>query len=69
MSPGTEGWDGYAAARNRIVGAAAQKNVRNVVTLTGDVHGNHAAEVKANFDGPASATRGPELVATSLEQL
>jgi alkaline phosphatase D len=61
-----DGWDGYAASRDRILGAAAQQDVRNVVTLTGDVHANYAADLKANFDDPASATIGSEFVATSI---
>jgi alkaline phosphatase D len=61
-----DGWDGYVGSRDRILGAVAQQNVRNVVTLTGDVHANYAAELKANFDDLTSATIGSEFVTTSI---
>ena len=61
-----DGWDGYVGSRDRILGAVAQHNVRNVVTLTGDVHANYAAELKANFDDLTSATIGSEFVTTSI---
>ena len=34
--------------------------------LTGDVHANYAAELKADFDDPASDTIGTEFVSTSI---
>ena len=34
--------------------------------LTGDVHANYAAELKADFDDPLSETIGTEFVATSI---
>jgi alkaline phosphatase D len=35
------------------------------VVLTGDVHQHWAADLKADFDDPASSTLGSELVCTS----
>ena len=34
--------------------------------LTGDVHANYAADLKADFDDPASAAIGTEFVGTSI---
>ena len=53
-----DGWDGYAGSRDRILGSVDARDIRNLVVLTGDVHTNYAAELKANFDDPASATIG-----------
>jgi len=61
-----DGWDGYAASRDRILGTVNARHIRNVVVLTGDVHANYAAELKANFDDPTSETIGTEFVGTSI---
>ena len=61
-----DGWDGYAGSRDRILGSVNARDIRNLVVLTGDVHANYAAELKANFDDPASATIGTEFVGTSI---
>ena len=37
-----------------------------MVVLTGDVHANYAAELKADFDDPTSDTIGTEFVGTSI---
>jgi len=61
-----DAWDGYVASRDRILGAIAERNVDNPIVLTGDVHRNFAADLKANFADPASETLGSEFVATSI---
>jgi len=61
-----DGWDGYAPSRDRILNAVAERDVRRVVVLTGDVHANYAADLKADFDDPASAVIGSEFVTTSI---
>jgi alkaline phosphatase D len=61
-----DSWDGYAASRDRILEFVTLRGIPNVVVLTGDVHAHYAAELKANFDDPASATIGSEFVGTSI---
>ncbi len=61
-----DGWDGYTASRERILAGMADRGVENPVVLTGDVHRHYAAEIKRDFDDPASATVGVELVTTSI---
>jgi alkaline phosphatase D len=61
-----DGWDGYAPSRDRILSAVIERKVPNLVVLTGDVHANYAAELKANFDDAASAIIGSEFVTTSI---
>ena len=61
-----EAWDGYAAARDRLLAAIATRSVANPVVLTGDVHRNWACDLKSNFADPESATIATELVGTSI---
>ena len=49
-----DAWDGYAAARNRILGYVRDHTVPNVVVLTGDIHSSWAADLRANFDAAGS---------------
>ncbi len=61
-----DAWDGYRPARDRLLGFIAEREVPNLVVLTGDVHASWVAELKADFDDPASATIGTEFVGTSI---
>ena len=72
MKPGpgqsfwNDGWDGYAAARSRLV-ASLQKNAApNPVLLGGDVHENWVGHVKADYARPDSANVGVEFCGTSI---
>ena len=62
----TDGWDGYAAARNRLLGTVADKKLKGVVVLGGDVHSNYVADLKANFDDEKSAVVATEFCGTSI---
>ena len=66
----TDGWDGYAPARNRLLGAVAS-NARcpDVVVLGGDVHGNYVADLKADYDDPSSPVVASEFCGTSITSL
>jgi alkaline phosphatase D len=59
-------WDGFSASRDRVLAAVRRYDVDNLVVLTGDIHRHVAAELKADFNDPASATVGTELVVTSI---
>lgn len=59
-------WDGYVAARNRILGFLLNRRPSNPVVITGDIHSNWVADLKADFDNPKSATVGAEFVGTSI---
>jgi alkaline phosphatase D len=65
----TDGWDGYAPARNRLLGTVAAKKVPGVVVLGGDVHANYVADLKADYDDPAAATIASEFCGTSITSL
>ncbi|MCU0493088.1 MAG: alkaline phosphatase D family protein [Chloroflexaceae bacterium] len=59
-------WDGYVAARNRILGFVQQRQPSNPVIITGDIHSSWVHDIKADFDNPASATLATEFVGTSI---
>lgn len=61
-----DAWDGYAAARDRLLEFFARGRVSNPVILTGDVHSNWACDLKSDFDNPRSSTVGAEFVGTSV---
>ncbi|WP_250562206.1 alkaline phosphatase D family protein [Sphaerisporangium fuscum] len=59
-------WDGYEAARGRLLTGIAERRVANPVVLTGDIHYNLAGELRTNFDDPSSVPVGVEFVGTSV---
>lgn len=59
----TDGWDGYPAARERLLRDLAARRVRNAVVLGGDVHANYVAELRAAPDAPLIAS---EFCGTSI---
>ena len=59
-------WDGYVAARNRLMTLLADPTIVNPVVITGDIHTNWVADLKADYDNPSSATVGAEFVGTSM---
>jgi alkaline phosphatase D len=65
----TDGWDGYPAARQRLLQTVADKRVPGVVVLGGDVHANYVADLKVNFDDTASPIVASEFCGTSITSL
>lgn len=61
-----DAWDGYVASRRRITQGWVDAGVRNPVVLTGDVHAHWAADLKLDYDDPATPAVGSELVTTSV---
>jgi alkaline phosphatase D len=62
----TDGWDGYAGARTRLLNRIAGFGTRNVIALGGDMHAFYVTDLKTNFgdaDAPPVAT---EFVGTSI---
>src|SRR5688572_13345807 len=62
----TDGWDGYPAARKRLLDSLKEKRTANPVVIGGDVHSFNISELKADFDDPSSATVASEFVGTSI---
>ena len=59
-------WDGYVAARDRLLGFLGERQPSNPVVITGDIHSSWVHDLKADFNDPASATVGTEFVGTSI---
>ena len=59
-------WDGYVAARNRLIGFFDRAKVRNPITLTGDIHSAWVHDLKTDFSDENSKTVGTEFVGTSI---
>jgi len=60
------GWDGYPAARQRLLQGAADRRLRGLVVLGGDVHAHCVADLKTNFDDPAAPMVASEFCTTSI---
>jgi alkaline phosphatase D len=61
-----DGWDGYAAARQRLLDDVATSGAANPVVIGGDVHSFWAAELKRDFNRPDSPAIATELVGSSI---
>ncbi|MEV6387405.1 alkaline phosphatase D family protein [Nocardia xishanensis] len=66
LSVSTDSWDGYVADRNTVLGAAADRGVRNLVVITGDRHQNHAARLRRDYADPESPVVAAEFTGTSI---
>jgi alkaline phosphatase D len=62
----TDGWDGYPAARQRLLDSISLGKIRNPVVLGGDVHSFNVNQLKADFDNPDSPVVASEFVGTSI---
>jgi alkaline phosphatase D len=61
-----DGWDGYPAARTRLLDTVAASDRPNPVFFGGDVHSFWAADLKRDFSKPAGAPVASEFVTTSI---
>ena len=62
----SDGWSGYPAARDRLLDAIRTSGADNPVAFGGDVHAFWAADLKADFADPGSATVASEFVTSSI---
>jgi alkaline phosphatase D len=62
----TDGWDGYPAARRRLLDALVEKRTSNPVVIGGDVHSFNLCQLKADYDDPRSPVVASEFVGTSI---
>ena len=62
----TDAWDGYVADRDALLGAATDRDVRNLVVITGDRHENYASDLRRDYADPDSPVVGSEFTGTSL---
>lgn len=50
-----DGWDGYPAARKRLLDGLKKHEVANPVVISGDVHTFYAADIRPDFSRKVSA--------------
>jgi len=62
----TDDWNGYPAARTRLLQHLEESRVSNPVVLTGDIHSFWANDLKHDFDDPNSPTVATEFIGTSI---
>lgn len=62
----TDAWDGYPAARERLLSGIAQAGIGNVVALGGDVHRHVAADLRLVPNDPRSPVVASEFVTSSI---
>ena len=58
-------WDGYVAARQRLLEFLEKRQPSNPVVITGDIHSSWVHDLKTDFGNPNSPTVGTEFVGTS----
>ena len=59
-------WDGYPAARQRLLEWFRSTELSNPIVLTGDVHSSWAGSLALDFDDADSEVVGTEFVGTSV---
>lgn len=61
-----DGWDGYPAARARLLDSLRRQRVADPVFLGGDIHENWVGQVHADLRDTRSASLGTEFCGTSI---
>ena len=59
-------WSGYDADRNRVLEFLGKRKPANPIVITGDIHTNWVADLKADWKNEKSAVVGTEFVGTSI---
>jgi alkaline phosphatase D len=62
----SDGWDGYPAARRRLLDYLAVRRPANPVVLGGDLHSFWVSDLRPEFDDPRSPVVASEFVTTSI---
>ena len=62
----TDGWDGYPAARARLLTDIAQTRAANPLVISGDVHCTWVADLKTDFDAAKAPVIATEFCGTSI---
>jgi alkaline phosphatase D len=61
-----DAWDGYPAARQRILEFIAERDIRDVAVLSGDVHWHMAHDLTLDMEDPDSRPVTADFVCTSI---
>jgi alkaline phosphatase D len=66
ISHWSEDWNGFPAARQRLLTQVGDSRLRNPVVIGGDIHSFWANDLKLDFDDPAAPAIASEFVGTSV---
>ena len=62
----SDAWDGYPAARLRLLQFVRDRGARSCVVITGDNHASYIADLKTDFDDLGAEPVATELCGTSI---
>jgi alkaline phosphatase D len=62
----SDAWDGYPAARRRLLRVIADARLSSCVFVSGDAHATFVSDLKLDFEDPAAASVATEFCGTSL---
>ena len=62
----TDGWDGYTAARRRLLEAASSRSGRDTIVVGGDIHAYAVSDLKLDYNDPNAKTVATEFCGTSI---
>lgn len=62
----SDAWDGYPAARRRLLRLLRDTGARSCLVITGDTHANYVADLKTDFDDLDTEPVATELCGTSI---
>ncbi len=66
-APNTDGWDGFRADRDRVLGHLRDRAIRDVVFLTGDVHTSWAIDVRDELGAIATELVCPAITSNNVD--
>ncbi|WP_049579376.1 alkaline phosphatase D family protein [Streptomyces sp. SBT349] len=66
LASGLDMWDGYTAARDRLLTGLYERGAANPVVLTGDIHRSVVADLRLDFADEASPVVATEFAGTSI---
>jgi alkaline phosphatase D len=61
-----DGWDGYFAARRRLLDFLATRRPNNPLVIGGDIHAFFAADLRPDFDRPETPPVATEVIGSSI---
>jgi alkaline phosphatase D len=64
-----DSWDGYVAARRRLLEFVREGKVRNFVSVGGDIHSSLVTDLRPDYAAAGSPVVGSELVGPSITAL
>jgi alkaline phosphatase D len=64
-----DSWDGYVAARRRLLGFVNDNGIENLVSVGGDIHSSAVTDLQLDYGSAGSEVIGSEFVGPSITAL